>query len=145
MTRPIGRFQIPTHKSLNIAPKLNIQTKKKKKRRSLDTGIDRLKRKERTFSTGRVKKAATMAAARKRRTVILRAETQENAMENLLRQGLQASSSSMKKSGSACLRDKRGLKPPRFARFGVFGCGDKRIVNTDPSFPSSLEISLFIV
>lgn len=51
--------------------------------------------------------------------VTLRAEPHVNAMESLRRQGLQWWSSSTSYWGSACLNDKRGLNPSRFARFVV--------------------------
>lgn len=72
-------------------------------------------KKNETFSTGRVKQAVAMAARRRRRKVNLRREDQWKAIDNLLRQGLHSSSSWS--SGVACFNDKRGLNPPKLARF----------------------------
>lgn len=76
-------------------------------------------RKNRTLSTGRVRKAVVIAATSNMRRVILKKEVQLKAIDNLRRQGLLHSSSSWS-SATACFEEKqRGRNPTKFARFWV--------------------------
>lgn len=84
----------------------------------------------RTLSTGRVRKAVTIAATSSTRRVILKKEVQLKAIDNLRRQGLLHSSSSSWSSATAGFEEKqRGRKPTKVARFWVFS-----IFFCNPSF-----------